>query len=223
MSPRNQRRAVSAGECCAVLALGFTFTPVLRLLRVPTTAYIAGTEQRYDTVHQPGHCAASCILVSHRRRLWKSRRLTRSHHARDTSTWALCRLCTCFRHLLKLESEAPVKVYASSSLISGRSSNISTACSALMVPAAGRFDPSDSASVRMTWYFWRRRLFHSCAAKTTNTLARTTNSSHGGGLCVVTRGGHIEGDLHVVCRHVPRAPLTACFIVCVAKPMSDQT
>ena len=48
-------------------------------------------------------------------------------------------------------------------------------------------------------------------------LARTTNSSHGGGLCVVARGGHIEGDLHVVCRHVPRAPLTACFIVCVAK------
>jgi len=57
----------------------------------------------------------------------------------------------------------------------------------------------------------------------TNSLREATNSSHGGGLCVVARGGDIEGDLHVVCRHVPRAPLTACFIVCVAKPMSDQT
>ena len=36
------------------------------------------------------------------------------------------------------------------------------------------------------------------------------------------QGGHIESDLHIVCRHVPHAPLMAGFIVCVSKPMSDK-
>ena len=40
--------------------------------------------------------------------------------------------------------------------------------------------------------------------------------SHGRGRCVRSREGTPEGDLHVVCRHVPHAPLTTGFIVCFA-------
>eukprot|EP00964_Phaeocystis_antarctica_P136107 scaffold100519_cov54-Phaeocystis_antarctica.AAC.3 len=60
------------------------------------------------------------------------------------SSWACC---TFFRHFLKFDSEPPVEVYASLSLISGRSSVSSTACSALMVAPSIRLAPSAVASV----------------------------------------------------------------------------
>ena len=56
-----------------------------------------------------------------------------------------------------------------------------------------------------------RRLFHSCAARATTLSRGRRHLSHGGGLCGSFQGGHIESDLHVVCRHVPRAPLTTGF------------
>eukprot|EP00964_Phaeocystis_antarctica_P044381 scaffold25511_cov60-Phaeocystis_antarctica.AAC.2 len=60
--------------------------------------------------------------------------------------------CTLFRHFLKFDSEPPVEVYASLSLISGRSSVSSTARSALMVPPSGRLAPSAVASVCTTCF-----------------------------------------------------------------------
>eukprot|EP00964_Phaeocystis_antarctica_P081273 scaffold50834_cov102-Phaeocystis_antarctica.AAC.3 len=58
-----------------------------------------------------------------------------------------------------------------------------------------------------------------------NTAPRTRGPrtfSHGRGCCVRSREGTPEGDLHVVCRHVPHALLTTGFIVCFANLMSEQ-
>ena len=56
----------------------------------------------------------------------------------------------------------------------------------------------------------------------TNVGARPRTGSHRGGRCVRSREVTPEGDLHVVCRYVPHAPLTTGFIVCFANLMSEQ-
>merc|ERR1719345_34377 len=56
----------------------------------------------------------------------------------------------------------------------------------------------------------------------TNVARARRTFSHGRGRCVRSREGTPEGDLHVVCRHVPHAPLTTGFIVCFANLMSEQ-
>ena len=68
---------------------------------------------------------------------------------------------------------------------------------------------------------WRRRLFHSCAA-------RPTNTSRGPRTPVAwwrSLWSLEENTLKAACifcyRHVPCAPLTAGLIVCVANLMSD--
>ena len=56
----------------------------------------------------------------------------------------------------------------------------------------------------------------------TNVGARPRTGCHRGGRCVRSREVTPEGDFHVVCRHVPHAPLTTGFIVCFANLMSEQ-
>ena len=58
--------------------------------------------------------------------------------------------CTRLRHFIKLDLEAPVRVYASTSLIPGVASCISTACSALKEPTSIRLAPRAIPSVRTT-------------------------------------------------------------------------
>eukprot|EP00964_Phaeocystis_antarctica_P052665 scaffold30850_cov73-Phaeocystis_antarctica.AAC.2 len=100
------------------------------------------------------------------------------------SSWASC---TFFRHFLKFDSEPPVEVYACLSLISGRSSVISTACSALVVPPSIRLAPSAvasvwrscciSASVRAVCMRWRA----TCSARCLGVMLSWPRSRLSGG------------------------------------------
>ena len=62
-------------------------------------------------------------------------------------TWMFC---TRFRHFIKLDLDAAVRVYASASVIPGDASCISTACSALKEPTSIRLAPRAMPSVRTT-------------------------------------------------------------------------
>ena len=68
-------------------------------------------------------------------------------------TWPSSRRsCTRFRHLAKLELDAPVAVHTSLAHISGHISCSSTPCSALIVPISVRTAPSAGASVRTAYW-----------------------------------------------------------------------
>ena len=60
------------------------------------------------------------------------------------------------------------------------------------------------------------------AGSQTNVARARRTPIHGRGRCVRSREVTPEGDLHVVCRYVPHAPLTTGFIVCFANLMSEQ-
>eukprot|EP00964_Phaeocystis_antarctica_P107205 scaffold71970_cov63-Phaeocystis_antarctica.AAC.1 len=100
---------------------------------------------------------------------------------------------------------APVEVYASFSLISGRFICSSTACTALTVPDSVRTDPSASDSARTTWNISRSvggRRKASPAASPAGPPARPPAGPPGGGAL----GADVCRPAPVVCCRRPPAP-----------------